>query len=84
MFSCFTSYRGAFVLAAAVIVGGYLAVWHGTHIAAALPFLVVLSCPLIHMLMHGGHNHHPGTDTNADPRSTSSSSLSRQSRHKGE
>ena len=84
MFRCFTSYRGAFVLAAAITGGGYLAVWHGTHIAAALPFLVVLSCPLIHMLMHGGHNRHPGNDTNADPRSASSSSLSRQSRHKGE
>jgi hypothetical protein len=38
MFKCFASYRGAFILAAAVVLGGYLAISHGTHDAAALPF----------------------------------------------
>ena len=51
----FRSYRGWLVLALAIAVGGYLAIWHGAHLAAALPFLVILAaCPLMHMFMHGG------------------------------
>lgn len=55
MFTCFKTYRGWSVLGLAVLAGGYLAVWHGAHVAAALPFLVILACPLMHLFMHGGH-----------------------------
>ena len=63
MFRCFRSYRGWAALTLAIVIGGYLAIWHGTHVAAVLPFLVILACPLMHMFMHGGHGHHHGQST---------------------
>jgi hypothetical protein len=63
MFGCFRSYRGWVVLTLAILIGGYLAIWHGTHVAVVLPFLVILACPLMHMFMHGGHGHHRGNGT---------------------
>ena len=59
MFSCFKSYRGWAALGFAVL-GGYLVVWHGAHLAAALPFLVLAACPLTHVFMRRGHDHHQG------------------------
>jgi hypothetical protein len=58
MFRCFTTTRGIFLLAAAIAIGGYLVIWHGAHVAAALPILVLLACPFMHFFMHGGHGHH--------------------------
>ena len=63
MFGCFRSYRAWVVLTFAIVIGGYLAIWHGTHVAAVLPFLVILACPLMHMFMHGGHGHLHGNGT---------------------
>ena len=62
MLKCFTSYRGVFVLVTAALVGAYLAIWHGAHVAAALPFLVILACPLMHIFMHRGHEHRSKTE----------------------
>lgn len=66
MFSCFKSYRSWAVLGLAALFGGYLVIWHGAHLAAALPFLVLAACPLMHIFMHGGHGHHHGQDTSKD------------------
>ena len=33
---------------------------HRAHFFGALPFLLVLACPLMHMFMHGGHGGHGG------------------------
>ena len=33
---------------------------HRTHFLGALPFLLLLACPLMHMFMHGGHGEHGG------------------------
>ncbi len=33
---------------------------HEAHILGALPWLLVLACPLIHLLMHGRHGHGRG------------------------
>jgi hypothetical protein len=30
---------------------------HRAHILGALPYLLLLACPLMHMFMHGGHGH---------------------------
>lgn len=30
---------------------------HTTHILSVLPYLILLACPLMHIFMHGGHNH---------------------------
>jgi hypothetical protein len=33
---------------------------HRPHFLGALPFLVLLACPLMHLFMHGGHGNHGG------------------------
>jgi 4-amino-4-deoxy-L-arabinose transferase-like glycosyltransferase len=38
-------------------VGGWLLWSHTGHVLSALPFLVLLACPLMH-LMHRGHDQH--------------------------
>ena len=80
MFRCFTTSRGIFVLAAAVAIGSYLLIWHGAHVAVALPILVLLACPFMHFFMHGGHGHHHGHSSDTDKPSASS----HQSEHKGD
>ena len=68
MFACFKSPRGWLLVAAAAALGLYLVIWHGVHLAAALPFIVLLACPLLHVFMHGGHhNHGGGTRPPANP-----------------
>ena len=45
-----------------VVVGGiaayFLLAEHRAHIAGALPYLLLLACPLMHFFMHGGHGGH--------------------------
>ena len=36
----------------------FLLTEHTEHVFAALPFLIVLACPLMHLFMHGGHGSH--------------------------
>lgn len=64
MFKCFSTWKGWAVLAAAAAIGGYFVVWHQQHVAAALPFLIILACPLMHLFTHGkhGHSHRHPTD----------------------
>ena len=64
------------VLGLAILLGGYLVIWHGTHLAAVLPFLVLAACPLMHIFMHRGHSHHrvPGTPEDVPPSSSHSTS----------
>jgi hypothetical protein len=47
---------------------------HRAHFFGALPFLLLLACPLMHVFMHhghGGHGHHSdgkqGSNTSATP-----------------
>ncbi len=35
----------------------FLLMEHRVHFFQALPFLILLLCPLMHMFMHGGHGH---------------------------
>jgi hypothetical protein len=37
------------------IVGFFLVTEHRAHLFGFLPFLLLLLCPLLHWLMHGGH-----------------------------
>jgi hypothetical protein len=69
MLKCFASYRGWSILALSVVVAGYLVIWHGSHVAAVLPFLVLLACPLMHVFMHGHHAPH-GRDVSPSHTST--------------
>ncbi len=50
---------------------------HRAHFVYALPFLLLLACPLMHVFMHhghGGHAHHPsgeqGSNTPTTTRTT--------------
>jgi hypothetical protein len=53
---------------------GFLAVaafflWteHRAHVLGALPYLLFLACPLMHLFHHHGHGHHHGGDPQAEP-----------------
>lgn len=35
---------------------------HENHLLGALPFLLVLGCPLMHLFMHHGHGEHSEMD----------------------
>ncbi|WP_461480691.1 DUF2933 domain-containing protein [Porticoccus sp.] len=51
-------------LAALLLIAGasyFLLMEHRQHLFAALPYLILLLCPLMHLFMHrghGGHSHH--------------------------
>jgi hypothetical protein len=51
---------GWVVTLALAALGVYLFATHTGHILAALPYLLLLACPLMHLFMHGGHGHHHG------------------------
>jgi hypothetical protein len=36
----------------------FLLTEHRAHFLGALPYLLLLACPLLHWLMHGGHGGH--------------------------
>jgi hypothetical protein len=60
--------RFAFVLMCFVAIGVVLLVidhWH--HVLGGWPLLFLLVCPLIHVLLHGGHgrDHRKSADPNA-------------------
>lgn len=39
-------------------VGTLLLTGHKAHLLGFAPFLLLLACPLMHLLMHGGHHNH--------------------------
>lgn len=51
---------GWVVTLALAALGVYLFVNHTGHVVAALPYLLLTACPLMHLFMHGGHGHHHG------------------------
>ena len=55
-----TSRNGVVLLAFLAIAGFYLVTEHTAHLFGALPFLLLLACPLLHLFMHGGHEEHAG------------------------
>jgi hypothetical protein len=48
--------RGLWVFAA--IAGYFLLTEHRAHVFAALPWLLLLACPVMHLFMHRGHRSH--------------------------
>ena len=44
----------------------FLVTEHTAHFFGALPFLIVLLCPLMHVFMHGGHGDHGGANQGPD------------------
>ncbi len=45
--------------------GVYLLVYHLAHVVLLVPYLVLLACPLMH-LMHRGHHHHGGATSRSE------------------
>ena len=43
-----------------IIIGGGLFLWneHRAHLLDALPYLIFLLCPIMHLFMHKGHGDH--------------------------
>ena len=41
-----------------IIAGFFLVTEHSAHVFGALPWLLVLACPLMHLFMHHGHGDH--------------------------
>ena len=39
------------------IISFYLVTEHTAHLLGALPWLILLACPFIHIFMHRGHEH---------------------------
>lgn len=40
---------------------------HKAHILGALPYVLLLLCPVVHMFMHRGHGHHGAGHRHRDP-----------------
>lgn len=50
------------------IAGVFLFLEHRAHLLGALPFLLLLACPVLHLFMHGRHGSHGGHDHDAGSR----------------
>lgn len=48
---------GLLVTVALAGLGLYLFMTHTGHVLSALPYLLLLACPLMHLFMHHGHRH---------------------------
>jgi hypothetical protein len=56
----FASRANIVLLGFLAIAGYFLVTEHWAHIVPFLPWLLLLSCPLMHVFMHGGHGGHGG------------------------
>lgn len=54
------SRAGWTTLGALAVLAFLIATGHRAHLLGALPYLLLLACPLMHVFMHGGHGDHGG------------------------
>jgi len=59
----FRSRTGIALLGFIGVAAFFLFMEHRAHILGALPYVILLLCPLFHLLGHGGHTRHGGEDT---------------------
>ena len=52
----------------ALVAGYYLFTEHAAHVLTALPLLLFLSCPIMHLFMHHGHSHGHGMPPTKGPK----------------
>jgi len=57
--ACVLSWKGVALILALAGVSYYLLTVHLEHLAVALPYLILLACPFMHIF---GHGHHKETD----------------------
>jgi hypothetical protein len=60
---------GAAMLVLGAVAGFLLFTEHRAHVLGALPYLLILACPLMHFFMHHGHGHRGHHDTPDDKKS---------------
>jgi hypothetical protein len=53
---------GIGLLVLGAIAAYFLLTEHRAHVVGALPLLILLACPLMHVFMHHGHSHGQGHD----------------------
>ena len=63
----FRTRGGIALLVFLAVAGFYLATEHTAHLLGALPFLLFLACPLMHLFMHHGHGGHGGHNHGSVP-----------------
>jgi hypothetical protein len=63
----FRSRSGWVLIAFLAIAAFFVVTEHAAHALGALPYLLLLACPLLHFL-HGGHGRHGGRRGEGDPR----------------
>lgn len=66
MAAFFRSRTGLALVAFLAIAAYFLVTEHTAHVFRALPFLLLLACPLLHLFMHGGHGDHNGHGAQGD------------------
>lgn len=66
--SFLTSRAGIVLIVFLAIVGVLLTTEHRAHAIGALFWLLILACPLLHILMHGGHAGHDDHATDGQGR----------------
>jgi hypothetical protein len=49
---------GVCLLLTTALAALYLTVAHMVHVLGALPYLLILLCPILHLFMHSSHGHH--------------------------
>ena len=53
--------RAGLVAIGFLVIGAFFLVTeHTARVLGALPYLLLLACPLMHVFMHGGHGSHGG------------------------
>jgi hypothetical protein len=58
---------GLVLLAFLTIAAFFLIAEHRAHVLGALPYVLFLLCPILHLLMHGRHgSRHTGHEANQD------------------
>jgi uncharacterized membrane protein len=50
-----------------IVAGFFLLTEHTAHVLGALPWLLVLACPLMHLFMHHGHHGGGHGQTRSNP-----------------
>lgn len=63
------SKTGLVLLGFLAVAAFFLLTEHTAHTFGALPWLLFLACPLMHLFMHGGHGHGGHGGSGSDPTS---------------
>lgn len=58
--SFWTSRYAIGLIVIGAVAGYFLLTEHLAHVLGALPYLLLLACPLMHVFMHHGHGGHRG------------------------